>query len=410
MVNNMKFPEGFLWGASTSSYQVEGNIYNTDWAKAAEEGKVPKAGRSGDHFNRFKEDFALAKELGHNAHRFSVEWARIEPEEGKFSEEAIRHYQAVLRNLQEHNLEPFITLWHFTLPLWFSESGGWLREDAPEIFARYCAFVVDNLGDQCEHFSTINEPNVYATHSYIYGAWPPFARCRILWKKIGNVDGTSEGKSTEARFANFFRYFRVTKQLARGHRLAYEAIKAKNERVKVSVVKHVHYFYANQNPFNKIRAKLMQYLQTQKFMDSVIDRCDEIGLNFYRSTMYGDGRKHTYTDMGWKIVPEDIYGALKLLAHYEKPIFIAEAGLADENDTNRESYIKTQVKSVWQAIEEGVDVRAHLYWSLLDNYEWAHGYEKRFGLIEINYETLERKIRPSAFVYKRICEENGIVE
>lgn len=406
----MRFPDGFLWGASTSSYQVEGNIYNTDWAKAAEEGKVPEAGRSSDHFNRFKEDFGLAKDLGHNAHRFSVEWARIEPEEGKFNFEAIKHYQAVLLNLKEHDLEPFVTLWHFTLPTWFSETGGWLRPDAPEVFARYCAYVVEHLGENCQHFSTLNEPNVYATHGYIYGSWPPFERGRIFWKKIGNEDGTSEGKSSSAKFVYFWHYFKVAKQLVSAHRQAYKAIKEKRSEVKVSVVKHVHYFYANQNPINRLRAKVMQYLQTLKFMDSVIDQCDEIGLNFYRSTMYGDDREHTYTDMGWKIVPEDIYGALKLLARYQKPIFIAEAGLADESDENRVDYIKKQIKAIWQAMEEGVEVRAHLYWSLLDNYEWAHGYTKRFGLIEINYDTLERKVRPSAFVYKRICEDNGIVE
>lgn len=404
------FPKNFYWGAATSAFQVEGGIENMDWAKAAREGKVPKIGRAADHYHRYEEDFDIAKELGHNAHRFSIEWARIEPQEGTFDEKEVAHYRNVLLALRARGIEPFITIWHFTLPLWFSESGGFERNDSPEVFARYAAYVVEQLGDLCTHFSTLNEPNVYATHGWLYGVWPPFKRAKILWKKIGKEDGTTEKVGATASFSNLLTYFAVTKQLAAAHNAAYDAIKRVDPHACVSVVKHVHYFYANANPFNKLRAMFMTYQQTRRFMNAVVAQCDEIGLNFYRSTKFGDTATYTYTDMGWKMTPEHIYGALMVLKQYDKPIYIAEAGIADADDSHRADYIQKQVEGAWRAIRDGADVRAHVYWSLLDNYELALGYEKRFGLVEINYETLERRIRPSAYTYKGIIEANGIVE
>lgn len=405
-----QFPKGFYWGAATASYQVEGGIENCDWAKAAREGKVPVCGRACDHYHRYESDFDIAKSLGHNAHRFSIEWARIEPEEGKFNESEVEHYRTVLTALRERGMEPFITIWHFTLPLWFAESGGFERKDAPEIYARYAAYVVEQLGDLCTHFSTLNEPNVWAGHGYLYGAWPPFHRAKILFKKLGKEDGTSEKTGAVAKNSNFFTYFKVANQLTEAHCRAYREIKKVRPDAQVSVVKHVRYFFANANPINKLKARVMQYFQTIQFMNKVADCCDEIALNFYRITEYGDSRSYQYTDMGWKIVPEHIYGALHVLARYKKPIFIAEAGLADEADVYRADYIKVQVEATWRALQDGIDIRGHMYWSLLDNYEWALGFEKRFGLVEINYDTLERTIRPSAYVYKQICETNSVVE
>jgi beta-glucosidase len=151
-----KFPEGFYWGAATSAFQVEGGVVGMDWEKAAQEGKVPYIGRAADHYNLYEQDFDIIKNLGHNAHRLSIEWARIEPKEGVFDSKEIEHYRKVLTALRKRNIEPFVTLWHFTLPLWFSERGGFERGDSPEIFARYCAYVTSQLGDLCQNFATIN--------------------------------------------------------------------------------------------------------------------------------------------------------------------------------------------------------------------------------------------------------------
>lgn len=408
-MNEKRFPEGFYWGAATSAFQVEGGIQNMDWEEAAAKGLVPDLGRAADHYNRYEADFDLVKSLGHNAHRFSIEWARIEPEEGKFNIEAIEHYRKVLRALRDRDIEPFVTLWHFTLPLWFSHSGGFERKDAPEIFARYCAFVVEHLSDLCHNFSTINEPNVYASHGWLYGAWPPFRRGQLLWLKFGKEDGTWRSAQITSH-ANIIRYFRVVNNLARAHNLAHDRIKTVAPAVDVSIVKHVRVFESNWNPFNKFLAIIARYIQSGYFMNRVIYKCDSVGLNYYRHTKFGDTRTYQLTDMGWKVYPEGIEFALKYLWRYRKPIYITEAGLADAKDVMRTEYIKKQVAATWQAIQDGVDVRGHLYWSFMDNYELALGYEKRFGLVEIDYDTLERKIRPSAYVYKEIIERNAIVE
>lgn len=409
-MNEKKFPDGFYWGAATAAYQVEGGIENCDWAKAARAGRVPVCGIACDHYNRYEEDFDIAKSLGQTAHRFSVEWARIEPKPGEFNKEEIEYYKKVLRALHARGLKPFITLWHFTLPTWFADEGGFERSDAPEIFARYCAYVVSELGELCEHFSTINEPNVYATHGWLYGVWPPFKRASLGWIDVEKGDGTSKQAQPDRSLKHFFEYLKVEKSLVLSHNAAYRAIKAVNPNVKVSIVKHVRVFTANWNPLNKILARLMTYFQTKRYMSRIIDHCDEIGLNYYQWTGFGLKLSTEETDMGWYIRPEGIYYALKTLSQFNKPIYVSEAGLADQEDKYRADYIVRQARGMHKAIEEGVDLRGFMYWSLLDNYEWALGFEKRFGLVEIDYETLERKIRPSAYVYKQICERNAVVE
>jgi beta-glucosidase len=404
------FPEGFYWGAATASYQVEGGIENTDWAEAARAGRVPVCGVACDHYNRYAADFDIVKSLGHTAHRLSVEWARIEPEEGKFNTDAIAHYRAVLEALHARGIKPYLTIWHFTLPLWFSQSGGFERVDSPEIFARYAAYVVRELGDLCNSFSTMNEPNVFGSNGWLRGSWPPFKRFALT----DMVSITNSGRQYEARASRglspLFLYWRVMKNLALAHNAAYKAIKKVNATIDVSVVKHVIVFDANWNPLNKIKAMLANYFWTSIFMNRTYRCCDSIGLNYYFYTKFGDKTVWRKTDMDWNFAPEHIYDALMMLAKYKKPLFVSEGGLADATDTGRAEYITRQVTSVWQAIQNGADVRGHMYWSLLDNYEWALGFDKRFGLVAVNFETQERTVRQSAYVYKQICEANGIVE
>jgi len=404
------FPADFYWGAATASYQVEGGIDNCDWAEAARQGRVPDCGLACDHYNRYEADFDLAKELGHTAHRFSIEWSRIEPEEGQFDRIAIEHYREVLQALKDRNIKPFVTIWHFTLPLWFSRSGSFERHDSPEIFARYAAFVVQELGDLCEHFSTMNEPNVFGSNGWLRGSWPPFKRFALTdLVSITNSGNNFEDKADKG-IKNIFLYNRVMKNLAKAHNAAYAAIKSISPATEVSVVKHVIVFDANANPINKIKAAIANYSWTRIFMNRTHECCDSIGLNYYFYTQFGDKRDWKKTDMDWNFAPEHIYKALHMLARYKLPIFVSEAGLADHDDSDRAEYITRQIDGVKQAIADGVDVRGHLYWSLMDNYEWALGFDKQFGLIKINYDTLEREIRPSALVYKDLIEKHSKVK
>lgn len=402
------FPKGFYWGAATASYQVEGGIENNDWAEAAREGRVPPCGRACDHYNRYEEDFDIAQSLGHNAHRLSIEWARIEPEEGVFDERAVEHYRDVLRALRTRNIEPYVTLWHFTLPLWFSKKGGFEQKSSPEIFARYCAYVVERLGDLCGHFSTINEPNVFASLGYLKGMWPPFRKFALIDRIEVTRSGYPDMARPKAGISSYFMYERVARTLADAHNAAYAKIKSTAPQATVGVVKHVVAFDADASPFNRLRMHLGNHFWNDIFLRRTHAACDVLYLNYYHYRKYGDTETYRKTNMNWDFVPEGIYRALHILNRYNKPIFVSEAGLADADDRHRAEYIQKQVEATWRAIQDGVDVRGHMYWSLLDNYEWAFGFEKRFGLVEIDYDTLARTIRPSAYVYKKICENNAI--
>lgn len=405
-----QFPEGFYWGSAMSSFQVEGGVENMDWAKAGREGRVPVIGRACDHYNRYEADFDIAKSLGHNCHRLSIEWARIEPEEGKFDQKEIEHYRDVLKALHARGLEPFITIWHFSLPLWFSERGGFERDDAPQIFARYAAHVVGKLGDLCTHFATINEPLPYTSNGWRRGTWPPFKKWPGIELALAGIPGQQPHIRKDSSIRNFLLYFSVANNLARAHNAAYDAIKKVRPEAEVGLVHQVVLFHANDNPINKLLAAILNWHWTHHFISKVYKKCDAIGVNYYLHKKFGDTRVYEKTDMNWDVYPEGMCDALLMLKCYGKPVYVSEAGIADAKDTKRANYIKGLVQCMYVAIQRGIDLRGYMYWSLLDNYELAFGYEKRFGLVEIDYDTLERKVRPSAYVYKAIIEQNGLVE
>jgi beta-glucosidase len=390
-----KFTEGFFWGAATASYQVEGGIFNNNWAVASDsnagmengkpkvENKVPEALDSADHYNRYEEDFDIAQSLGHNCNRISIEWSRIEPEEGKFDEKEIQHYRSVLQAMRDRGLEPFVTFWHFTLPIWFEKKGGFTKRKNVGSFVRYCKYVADNLGDLCTHWATINEPNVYAKNSFLMKTWPPFKRCPS-------------------------QYFRVLKNLAIAHIEVYKLIKNNHPNLEIGIVKDNINFTSNRNPINIFIRTIVDYHWNHRFLKILKGNYDAIGLNYYFSKRIGKkGFKFPKSDMGWDLNAHGMYEVLIDLKKYGVPVYISEAGLADEKDEKRAQYITELVQESLKAIKNGVDLRGFMYWSLIDNYEWAYGYEKKFGLVSFDWKTKERTIRPSAYVYKKICDSNG---
>ena len=384
------FPDGFLWGASTAAYQVEGGIENTDWAAAGREGKVPAAGRACDHYHRYGEDFDIARSLGHTSHRFSIEWARIEPEEGKFDEAEIEHYRKVLRALHTRGLTPLVNIWHFTLPSWFAERGGFLHPRAPETFARYAGHVIEHLGGEAELWLTENEPLVYASGGYLLGVWPPFVK------------------------RNPFKFLRVCSALVEAHKRAYTAMKGVRPNIRIGVAKHNIFFEANANPFNMLVCALVDRFWNHRFLQRIKGYQDFIGLNHYHHRKFGataaEKAAAVRSDMGWEVHPTSLYHCLIALKRYNLPVYVSENGIADAADTRRAQFITDAAACVHRAIAEGVPVKGYLYWSLLDNFEWAEGFTKRFGLVEVDYATLARKVRPSAYVYKRVCERNALID
>ncbi len=373
----------FLWGSATASYQVEGGINNTDWALGAREGRLPVCGDATDHYNLFEQDFDIAKSLGHNAHRFSIEWARIEPEEGVFDDKEIEHYRTAIRALRMRGIEPMVTLWHFTLPTWFSEKGGFLHPKAKTIFTRYCSFVAEKLQSEVNMWVTINEPFIWASKGYQAGDWPPFQK-------------------------NTISFLRVLRSLSEVHREVYTVLKKISPRFQIGIAKHNIYFWSDKRPWNIFAARTAAWFWNRRFLNVIKGHQDFIGLNHYFNRKFGSPETFPKTEMGWDIYPEALYKCLKELSIYKKPIYITENGIADSHDEKRAEYIREYISAMQKARREGVDVRGYFYWSLLDNYEWALGFDKRFGLVEIDYSTKKRTVRPSAYVYKEIIEESKV--
>lgn len=402
----INFPKNFLWGAATASHQVEGNNHNdwSEWEKSEErkaflrsEGLVKKyglenfiSGRAADHYNHFQEDFRIAKELGHNATRFSIEWSRIEPEEGHFDEKEIEHYRQVVVTLQELGIEPFVSVWHWPVPLWLRDKGGWQNNKTTDYFARYAEKLSASLGKNVQFWITLNEPEIYTNNSYLAGVWPPQKK-------------------------NLFVYLRVLHNLIKAHKKAYEVIKKMNPESKIGIAKNNIYFEAYQNRLvNRVLKKFIDWWWNFYFLNRIRNHQDFIGLNhyFHNRINYGFNKNENkkISDMGWELYPEAIYYVLKDLKRFNKPIYITENGLADGGDKKRGWFIFESLKNISRAIDEGVDVRGYLHWSLMDNFEWDKGFWPRFGLLEIDYKTLERKIRPSAKFYRDICIANGTTE
>lgn len=412
---NFKFPKEFLWGSATSAHQVEGNTHNdwTEWEKnnasrLAREarikfGHLPNwkdieteatdpnnyiSGRACDHYNRYREDFDLAKSLGHNAHRFSIEWSRIEPEEGKFDEAEIEHYRAVIQSLRERGIEPFVSLWHWTIPVWLAKKGGFSHQKFPKYFKRYTEKVVQKIGSDIQFWITLNEPDVVASHAYLKGAWPP--------QKKG-----------------LFAYYSSLKNLISAHKLAYTAIKKINPSVEVGIAKHqVSFEIARKTLFNSFLKMVGHYFWNRWFLNSIRKHQDFIGLNHYNRNVVSNGFNKNpnkkLTDFGWEFYPESIYQALIELKPYNKPVYITENGVADAKDVMRKEFLERSIFSVSRAITDGVPIKGYLYWSLLDNFEWDKGFWPRFGLVEIDYKTLQRKIRPSALVFRDIIKSQSV--
>lgn len=384
MKHTLRFGEKFLWGAATASYQVEGGIENNDWAEAAREGRVPVCGLACDHYNRYESDFNNAQKLAHNAHRISLEWARIEPTEGNFDMAEVEHYKNVIKALRVRGLEPFVTLWHFTQPLWFSDMGGFENSQSAKQFERYVEFVTKEILGEVTYVQTINEPLVWAGNGYVRGFWPPFKK-------------------------NLLVHRRVVKNLVKAHKAAYHAAKKIRPDLQISIAKNNIYFEAtNWNPLNHFKARISSFWWNRNFLNKIERQMDFIGLNYYMYSQHGKKKFLPVSDMGWDIYPRGIYHVLLELGRYKKPIYITENGLADEDDSQRKDFIVDHLLQIHKAMEQGVDVRGYFYWSLLDNYEWAHGFEKRFGLIAVDFVTQERRIRPSALIYKNICEMNAL--
>lgn len=401
----MHFPSGFLWGSALSAHQAEGWNDNNDWwawehkAGTIADGQV--SGRAADHYHRYAEDFALAQGLGHNIHRLSLEWSRIEPTPGQFDDEAIHHYRAVLMDLRKRGIQTMVTLHHFTNPLWFAKKGGFAKRRNVANFLAYVRHVYLELAPHVNFWVTINEPNIYTLMSYGLGLWPP---------------GFKHARTS----------YRVFSNLAYAHKQAYDLIHslARGKPVQVGCANHVISFDVvnKHSTTDWLAVRLADWVWNHWFLEKTKGYHDYLGMNYYvhrriRGSSFrnlgqlfaghdDEGRERS--DLDWEVFPPGLSEALYDMSSYSLPIYITENGISTLNDDRRSRYLVSYLKELYHAIQSGVDVRGYLYWSLLDNFEWDKGFKARFGLIEVDFKSLERRVRPSAQVYARICRANAI--
>ena len=404
----MKFPQQFLWGAATSSYQVEGSNVNADWWQWEKEKGKENSGLACRHYEFYEQDFDLAKSLNHNAHRLSIEWSRIEPEEGKFSEKELKHYVDVILSLRARNIEPLVTLHHFTIPIWLAKIGGWANKRSVDYFLRYCDFVVRSLSKHVHYWITINEPMVYIYHAYILGVWPP------------QLTSLSKARAVEDNF--------VLAHI-KAYRLINKIYKELNIlKPSISIAQNVQAFVPCRNNLKDrfaafVRGRWYNFGFFNKIMRH--NAMDFVGINYYSrqlvelkkwgirnlamDTCQSNHHPVKKNSLGWDIYPEGLYELLLRMKKYGLPVIIAENGICTPDDSLRWEYIQAHLKNIHLAMEKGVNVVGYLYWSLMDNFEWDKGFGPRFGLIDIDYSTYKRTVRESAKKFARICK-TGILE
>jgi len=404
-----RFPEGFLWGTSSAAHQVEGDNRNSDWWEFEQQpGRIANGETSEiacDHYHRYREDFALLREMNQNAHRLSIEWSRIEPAPGEFDSRQIRHYRDVLGELREQGIEPMVTLHHFSSPIWFARKGGWSATGAAHAFMPYVHRVIDELGDLIGLWCTINEPSIYSVNGWITGEFPP--------GRHSDLGGT----------------YRVASNMHRAHELAYGAIKRRWPDSQVGLSHHKFLFMpASRKRRDHLAAGAAQLAvdrwpvapgQLHKIVEAT---SDYVGVAHYWAQLCAfDPRRPKeqfirrfnvpgapVTDMGLSSDPAWMPVVLNELRGLGKPIYITENGLATNDDEWRARYLGEILSHVQRAIDDGVDVRGYFHWTNMDNFEWARGYGMHFGLIAVDRKTLERRIKPSGRLYARIAKLNAL--
>lgn len=422
-----RFPAGFLWGVSTAAHQVEGGNHNNQWAAWEQAGRIKSGDRSGnacDWWNNAERDFDLAREIGVNALRLSVEWSRIEPQEGQYDAQALGRYRQMLEALHQRGIRPMVCLHHFTHPLWFEQKGAFLGSGAADRFETFTRYVVSGLGDLCRDWVTFNEPNVYATLGYVLGEFPPGKRGLIL---------------TAVRLVN---------GLARAHAQAYHAI---HQLQPTAQVGWAHNFVVFQpadprSVLDRRVTRLVNELFNESFirlieqgklafplslvsgdLNDVKGVCDFVGLNVYsrfhvafdaklRSQMFARVFVPPHVPQGdhgveqpyGEAYPAAIRVAVERVARIGKPIYILENGVPDAQDRIRPWLIVSAVQEIDRLIQEGRDIRGYFHWTLTDNFEWSEGWKLRFGLVALDPQTQQRTIRNSARLYGAIARGNGI--
>ena len=413
------FPDEFLWGAATAGHQVEGNNVLSDIWAMEHIPATPFAEPSGDACNSYHlyaEDIELAADAGLNTYRFSIEWSRIEPEEGRFSRAELDHYRDMIEECHRRGLTPVVTLNHFTVPAWFARGGAWSRSDAPELFERYSTRVAEHMGDLVSWWLTFNEPNAGAL-LLTTGALPLGA--------LGDSPSLSEGQLAiaeqyaqriggEAGVASMaipVMLPAAVDNVFAAHRRSRSALKTVSPTAKVGWSIAVHDFQAAPGGEDRV-AKILETAIHPYWAEARND--DFVGVQTYTRQVYGAAGmiepaqdEHTF-QTGWEYYPEALGHTVRDAAAYSGvPVLITENGIATADDEQRIEYTKAALQGLAATIDAGTDVLGYIHWTLLDNWEWHTGFAMTFGLVAVDLETFQRTPKPSLAWLGQVARTHG---
>ncbi len=401
------FPKDFLWGAATAAHQVEGNNINSEsWVLEHLPGTIyaEPSGDACDHYHRYPSDIALLAELGFNAYRFSIEWARIEPEEGEFSYAELEHYRRMLASCHEHGIKPVVTFHHFTSPRWLMRDGGWLDEKTPERFARYCERATKHLGDLIGVACTVNEPNLAMLLSKLLpfniqeGPW---------WNAAAQAFGVTPERLGLFQFVT---QPQLREVIFEAHRRAFDVLHAGPGNFPVGLTLALADIQATEG--GEYKALELRRQLADDYLEQL--RGDDfVGVQTYSRMVIGpDGLVPPAADveknqMGEEFYPEALGGTIRHAAEVTGiPVIVTENGLSTTDDTRRLEYFRRALRCVVNSLESGTDVRGYFAWSAFDNFEWNSGYRPKFGIIAVDRETQQRTPKPSAFWLGNVARTN----
>lgn len=466
-----KFPSDFKWGAATAAYQVEGGNYFCDWFEWERMGRIVNNEYNGDaakHWDLYPLDFSLAKSLGHNAYRFSIEWSRIEPQRDKWDMEAVAHYREQILEMKKNGLRPYMTILHFTLPRWLvdfkhPERGHFQDPETIRQFEEFSTFAAQQFGDLIDDYWTMNEPNIMALNAFVTNNFPPGGA--LSAKDILSVMYSLARRHEMKRFIESTsagrRFVRGLYNMLIAHARAYDAIKKADTLDadgdgKAATVGVVYQYMGmdfgpdRKEPEGLLEKLLYHYnfdfttslktgnikifenagltdLELEMAGESIKGKLDVLGVNYYTAMssnemvrlllsqllnrdMMGGGAQDRGSDLlGLKVRPKGLYQVIKE-AHerYGWDVMITENGIATTDESFRADYLVLHLMEVANLIRDGVPVKGYFHWSLMDNFEWVMGFGPRFGLIEVDYRTQKRRVRRAGYMYRTIIQKAEI--
>ncbi|MDJ0785985.1 MAG: family 1 glycosylhydrolase [Myxococcota bacterium] len=405
------FPEGFVWGTATAAHQVEGDNTHCDfWLLEHTPGTMFKepSGDACDQWHRYADDIALLAELGFGSYRLSIEWARIEPEEGHFSRAALEHYRRVLGTCHDHGLSTCVTFHHFTSPLWVSADGGWESERTAERFARYCDRATRSLGDLVDRGCTLNEPNLPVSLAHA-GVLPTGGLKHVPFV----VEAARRCGADAEHFAPFLvgDPYRVRDVMLAAHERGREAMREAGAPFPVGVTLAMQEGQAV--PGGEEHLARWKRENFEPFLELARDD-DFIGVQTYSRNRFGPEGQLPPEEgvpvliMGYEYWPQALEATVRYAAEATSvPVVVTENGIGTDDDEQRVAYYREALSALVRCMQDGIDVRGYYAWSLLDNYEWIHGYGPRFGIVSVDRETQARTPKKSARLLGEVARSNA---